>query len=484
MPITPPTSLQGFTERKRKEGEEKRERDDEYHHGVWDRHHGPRYHPAVATTTRSNWGHLKPSHLGTDLLHGQKLVLAMSRAEFLADMRSSRFGYAAAAADVVPSRSNGFCTSRIFPASTSFSRLNEYAAVGAGGGEGGFPRGTTRSIFPGEDVTGGSRGWQAGGGAGRRDYYVNGLLVGACIFRLDKATLRPAVLLVRRPPLWWTRRDRYAFTTMTTQRQRQTIDAERWELPGGKVADYDFCISAAIDRLVERMLGLKVMKIMVMLSSIVWNAEVKVLLWDRGGEDSSEEGEGDGVGASPSIHWTYHDDDNRGRRDGYEYRAERGDEHQIQIASPNSPGGDAGWRSSPTALSMSVYSNDEDEVEETRNASSSPPPTSPWPWPLTQPSSASPPDSPPASESPLLLLPPRHREQDHEYGRDDGEHGNRTHTGGTNNFDDIFAYPYHWATGSRPNARTGAFIGPLPHVRSYDGNNDRDVIRGWRGDGK
>ncbi|TGJ79154.1 hypothetical protein E0Z10_g9611 [Xylaria hypoxylon] len=122
--------------------------------------------------------------------------------------------------------------------------------------------------------------------------FANKLSVGVCIFRLDEMTLRPTVLLLRRSP-WWRRR-----RIFTSAAGRQ--GAGEWELPGGKVSDDDFCISAAIERLVKEKTGLRVTKIMVMLSGVRWRAELKVLLWDEdeGGlayNDSAEEDDEGGV---------------------------------------------------------------------------------------------------------------------------------------------------------------------------------------------
>ncbi|RWA10197.1 hypothetical protein EKO27_g4893 [Xylaria grammica] len=134
------------------------------------------------------------------------------------------------------------------------------------------------------------------------------LSVGVCIFRPDKKTLRPTVLLLRRSPRWWRRR-----VFMSTAGRQ---GAGEWELPGGRVSDDDFCISAAIERLVREKTGLRVTKIMVMLSDIRWGADLKVLLWneDEGGaacedsteDDDDEDGDEDhsqNFGTGLSIDW-------------------------------------------------------------------------------------------------------------------------------------------------------------------------------------
>ncbi|KAI0856737.1 hypothetical protein F4860DRAFT_518509 [Xylaria cubensis] len=121
------------------------------------------------------------------------------------------------------------------------------------------------------------------------------LSVGVCIFRLDGRTLSPAVLLLRRSPRWWRRR---IFTSVGGRHS-----AGEWELPGGKVENDDFCISAAIERLVREKTGLRVTKIMFMLSDVRWREERKVLLWEEeeAGKsttsgDSNEDGDSNGDG--------------------------------------------------------------------------------------------------------------------------------------------------------------------------------------------
>ncbi|TRX91216.1 hypothetical protein FHL15_007821 [Xylaria flabelliformis] len=106
------------------------------------------------------------------------------------------------------------------------------------------------------------------------------LSVGVCIFRLDGRTLSPAVLLLRRSPRWWRRR---IFTSVGGRH-----GAGEWELPGGKVENDDFCISAAIERLVREKTGLRVTKIMFMLSDVRWREELKVLLWEEEEEEDKE----------------------------------------------------------------------------------------------------------------------------------------------------------------------------------------------------
>ncbi|KAI1822505.1 hypothetical protein F4861DRAFT_384757 [Xylaria intraflava] len=122
---------------------------------------------------------------------------------------------------------------------------------------------------------------------------VDKVSVGLCVFRLDGRTLRPAVLLLRRSPRW--RRQQQ-------QQHKPTSGAAGdWELPGGKVADGDFCISAAIERLVRETTGLRVTRIMEMLPELRWTVEGKGLRWDVNPDKEGVGGDDDGVN---------HDDDN------------------------------------------------------------------------------------------------------------------------------------------------------------------------------
>ncbi|KAI0805347.1 hypothetical protein GGR55DRAFT_656494 [Xylaria sp. FL0064] len=198
-----------------------------------------------------NWGHLRSSAIESSLLPSQKAVLAMSRAQFLAYLRC-------APADRVQSKSIS-------------NRVRDKNGYGDGP--------STRITTNNKDQLGNIG-------------LVDKLLVGVCIFRLDRETLQPAVLLLRRSPRWWRRR------VFTSAAGRQA--AGEWELPGGKVEDDDFCISAAIERLVREKIGLRVTKIMVMLGSVRWRAELKVLRWPRGerdgtcGDSTEEDDEDDG----------------------------------------------------------------------------------------------------------------------------------------------------------------------------------------------
>ncbi|KAI3320466.1 hypothetical protein HD806DRAFT_524803 [Xylariaceae sp. AK1471] len=114
------------------------------------------------------------------------------------------------------------------------------------------------------------------------------LSVGICIFRLDGRTSQPAILLLRRSLRRWQR-------TLSTTSERQR--AGDWELPGGEVKEGDFCISAAIERLVREQTGLRVTKVLEMLEDVRWMTETKVLLCDEENEETDEyEDEEDGYG--------------------------------------------------------------------------------------------------------------------------------------------------------------------------------------------
>ncbi|KAI1326675.1 hypothetical protein F5Y16DRAFT_374285 [Xylariaceae sp. FL0255] len=104
---------------------------------------------------------------------------------------------------------------------------------------------------------------------------IEKISIGICIYRLDGKTLRPAVLLLRRTPRWW---HQYM---APSDRQRGGY----WELPGGKMEDDDFCISAAIERLVREQTGLRVTKILGLLDELRWSTDVKELLWEDEDED-------------------------------------------------------------------------------------------------------------------------------------------------------------------------------------------------------
>ncbi|KAI1816192.1 hypothetical protein GGS20DRAFT_539298 [Poronia punctata] len=105
------------------------------------------------------------------------------------------------------------------------------------------------------------------------------LSVGVCIIRLDPETSEPVMLLLRRSSPLLLRQEQKHVSISTPENRQRLGD---WELPGGRVRHDDFCISAAIERLVRAQTGLKVIKIMEMLMVMNWNVEVKLLKW--GGE--------------------------------------------------------------------------------------------------------------------------------------------------------------------------------------------------------
>ncbi|KAI8946795.1 hypothetical protein F4801DRAFT_583051 [Xylaria longipes] len=195
-------------------------------------------------------GHISPTRMKSELLPSQKAIIAMSRAQYLAYLR--------------PSPEDGPQMT-----STPNSEKDKYETKR----DPAYPIDTTKP--------------------------VDKLSVGVCIFRLDGRTLSPAVLLLRRSPLWWRQ---HIFASAGGRH-----GAGEWELPGGKVENDDFCISAAIERLVREKTGLRVIKIMVMLSDVRWREEVKVLLWeeDEAGkstnEDSSEDGDSDWDGVEIKV---------------------------------------------------------------------------------------------------------------------------------------------------------------------------------------
>ncbi|KAI1306642.1 hypothetical protein F5Y03DRAFT_136529 [Xylaria venustula] len=229
-----------------------------------------------------NWGHLRPTAIRSSLLPSEKDIIAMSRSQFLAHLRSS---------------------------STDGAHIPEIRVLDNKGRRRGI-RGNGVYTRIAADTDGGPA--------------VDKLSVGVCIFRLDRETLRPAALLLRRSQRWWRCR---VFTSATAESEAPG----EWELPGGRVEDDDFCLSAAIERLVREELGLRVTKIMVMLSSVKWKAELKVLLWDTTyNSDSSENEDSD-------------DDD---------------DEDRTRVESRIESALDLGWRDdTPTLLLYSTPSS-------------------------------------------------------------------------------------------------------------------------------
>ncbi|KAI0184997.1 hypothetical protein EV127DRAFT_213872 [Xylaria flabelliformis] len=209
-------------------------------------------------------GHLSPSMMKSELLPFQKAIIAMSRAQYFTYLRSSLEEGEPQATKSIPNSKKGR------------DRDDDETKK----------KNPTHHPPPIDDDT------------PPNPAAADKLSVGVCIFRLDGRTLSPAVLLLRRSPRWWRRR---IFTSVGGRR-----GAGEWELPGGKVENDDFCISAAIERLVREKTGLRVTKIMFMLSDVRWREELKVLLWEEEDEDkeagkstsgdSNEDGDSNGDG--------------------------------------------------------------------------------------------------------------------------------------------------------------------------------------------
>ncbi|KAI1121016.1 hypothetical protein F5Y10DRAFT_110332 [Nemania abortiva] len=186
------------------------------------------------------------------------------------------------------------------------------------------------------------------------------LSVGVCVFRLDGATLSPAVLLLRRSPAWW----RAHVFSSAVGRQ----GAGEWELPGGKVAHDDFCISTAVERLVREQTGLRVIKIMGMLSEVRWRAELKVLLWEEGGgvlrgadEDDRREDESSGNGDTVAIRVLMESNvgsdtdqatDVQSSGDGPHYRNGNSSINNTNTGGGNAISGSEGESASPCSLEL------------------------------------------------------------------------------------------------------------------------------------
>ncbi|KAI1454885.1 hypothetical protein F4805DRAFT_460259 [Annulohypoxylon moriforme] len=151
------------------------------------------------------------------------------------------------------------------------------------------------------------------------------LYVGVCIFRMDTHSSRPSVLLLRRSCAAGASGSESSSaatsaTTVTTaaaapvyrresRRNRQLgnngNNGERgarggsgngnrnedggrggsgvWELPGGKVRETDFCISAAVARRVAEQTGLRVVRVLGALQDVRHVSEVRILDWDDDG---------------------------------------------------------------------------------------------------------------------------------------------------------------------------------------------------------
>jgi hypothetical protein len=147
-----------------------------------------------------------------------------------------------------------------------------------------------------------------------KDEIQKSLNVGVCVIRLDEETAEPAILLLRRssPFMWQQHQDIFISTSETRQRVGD------WELPGGMVQHDDFSISSAIDRLLRKQTGLRVIKIMEMLRDVGWIIDTKVLTWneedgfDGGGDRDGHEHngnfeEGDRTGESSKSNIGYDD---------------------------------------------------------------------------------------------------------------------------------------------------------------------------------
>ncbi|KAI2615253.1 hypothetical protein GGR54DRAFT_304086 [Hypoxylon sp. NC1633] len=143
------------------------------------------------------------------------------------------------------------------------------------------------------------------------------LYVGVCIFRMDAHSSRPSVLLLRRsassaPSSISSNVSPSSTTSATTTSSRwrkshhnrqsrqqnsntwgEGEDGESdgggggvggiWELPGGKVREGDFCISAAVARRVAEQTGLRVVRVLGALQDLRRLSEVRILDWDNDG---------------------------------------------------------------------------------------------------------------------------------------------------------------------------------------------------------
>ncbi|KAI1393278.1 uncharacterized protein F4822DRAFT_439413 [Hypoxylon trugodes] len=187
------------------------------------------------------------------------------------------------------------------------------------------------------------------------------LYVGVCIFRMDAHSSRPSVLLLRRSgspggsasngnengagnnaktlSTASTNTNTNSITTSKSMwgiglrdkqhkhlsngngngggsRRETGRDAERngkvggeetggvagiWELPGGKVREGDFCISAAVARRVAEQTGLRVVRVLGALQDVRRVSEVRILDWDEDGVGIFLNGEDDGSGANMSV---------------------------------------------------------------------------------------------------------------------------------------------------------------------------------------
>ncbi|KAI1098877.1 hypothetical protein F4804DRAFT_349866 [Jackrogersella minutella] len=129
------------------------------------------------------------------------------------------------------------------------------------------------------------------------------LYVGVCIFRMDAHSSRPSILLLRRSCAAAASSSSSGASTVTSTssiRRRNgyhstgvreggrgdrggSNNGAVWELPGGKVRDADFCISAAVARRVVEQTGLRVVRVLGALQDLRHVNEVRILDWDDDG---------------------------------------------------------------------------------------------------------------------------------------------------------------------------------------------------------
>ncbi|KAI1085402.1 hypothetical protein F5B20DRAFT_1912 [Whalleya microplaca] len=112
------------------------------------------------------------------------------------------------------------------------------------------------------------------------------LAIGVCIFRMDLHTSRPSVLLLRRrpekarPASAASVSSAYSTSSSPPADKRHSSSKGLWELPGGKVNESDFCISAAVARKVREQTGLKVVRMVGALREMRRGERVPILDWD------------------------------------------------------------------------------------------------------------------------------------------------------------------------------------------------------------
>ncbi|KAI0195881.1 hypothetical protein F4808DRAFT_464128 [Astrocystis sublimbata] len=143
---------------------------------------------------------------------------------------------------------------------------------------------------------------------------VEELSVGACILRLDSKTSEPVLMLLQRrgrgPPRRWLPGGRQIFPLdddifslrhgngdENGQDDLMRSTDSNWELPGGMVADDDVSISTALAKRVKEATGLQVVKIMYKLPDVKRSTGLKVLYLE-GGAGSGSISSGWGSGSS------------------------------------------------------------------------------------------------------------------------------------------------------------------------------------------